>query len=413
MPVVGGRPTFARNSGALFRDQQYVLTNAIPNTPRLGWTSIAGERRQVLMLEPATTNSALQSSDFGTTWTLTNVTVSANAVIAPDGTLTADKLAETNANASHAASQTVSMTASTAQALSVYAKAAERNWICLQMVLKDGSGVRVWFNLATGTIGTQSGATGTIEALGDPYNNGWYRCSISVASALTGASATSFAVRLADADNSQIYLGVTGNGAYFWGAQFEQDRKFITSLVSTTTASVSRVADSLYYTYPVAPLASYLYVRFEERGAAGTSGPMIQTGDDANGNNRLVINSTGGKYRAIYNATQSSTLATAPNVGDYVELLVKHAADGSVQLHQLINGVTLESAAASGTVAFPTTWAGNYLQVGENTSGSATTVPHSIAEIKIVALADVVSTAIADIFTEIRAFELSPAGVVL
>ena len=44
------------------------------------------------LAEKASTNLALQSEDFTTSWTAQNVTVAANVAVAPDGTTTMDRL---------------------------------------------------------------------------------------------------------------------------------------------------------------------------------------------------------------------------------------------------------------------------------------------------------------------------------
>lgn len=60
------------------------------------------------------------------------------------------------------------LTASSIITFSVYAKADQLSW--LRIATGDGS---VYYNLSTGSVGTQSSATGEIESIG----GGWYRCS--------------------------------------------------------------------------------------------------------------------------------------------------------------------------------------------------------------------------------------------
>jgi len=143
-------------------------------------------------------------------WTKADVTVTANAMMAPDGKHTMDKLVETATTAQHFANQASGVNG-TQYAFSVRAKAAERTWLRLA----NGQGAfSVWFNLANGTVGTNSSpgdVTATIESLGD----GVYECTVTNIMDVTAA----VYVFLADADASVSYLGDVTKGLYVWGAQ--------------------------------------------------------------------------------------------------------------------------------------------------------------------------------------------------
>ena len=145
-------------------------------------------------------------------WLKTNATVTANAVLAPDGTLTGDKLVENTSNAGHDVRQ--SGTISGTNTFSVYLKAAERTWALIQV----GGTIAgfAYVNLTTGAIGTvTTGCTATAISVG----NGWWRCSVTGVSAST--SATVAGVYLALNDSSFQYTGDGTSGIYLWGAQLE------------------------------------------------------------------------------------------------------------------------------------------------------------------------------------------------
>jgi hypothetical protein len=167
-------------------------------------------------------------------WTKTDSTVTANQIIAPDGTLTADKIFVNNAVTEGRAVQSVTVSAG-AHTLSVIAKAAEWSWI---QVGWGGGGSS--FNLANGTVGTAgSGNTASIVSLG----NGWYRC---IVTRTLSAGSDTFRIYPTNADNA-FTTGDGYSGIYIWGAQLEAGA-FATPYILTVAAQVTRLADSAVMT---------------------------------------------------------------------------------------------------------------------------------------------------------------------
>lgn len=190
-----------------------------------------------LLVEESRTNLLRFSNDLtNAVWTSADATVTANAVVAPDGTTTADKLVENTATITHLIVQTITTTA-TATTFSVYAKPAGRSWIALA-IFDSGAAERItYFNIAAGTIGTTgTGITATITPAGD----GWYRCAVTIAAAL--ASPNPCRVYLTTGDNIIVYAGDGTSGAYIWGAQVEAGG-FATSHIPTAANGLVRNAD--------------------------------------------------------------------------------------------------------------------------------------------------------------------------
>jgi hypothetical protein len=156
-------------------------------------------------------NLGLQSQTFGTGWSIVRATVSSDAIAAPDGTLTADKLTEDTSTNSHYAAQTI--TAPIGQSLpSIYVKAAGRTWAFVEFI--SGATDRyAYINLTTGAVGNGN-ATPTVTDAG----NGWWRVSLPVASL---AATTQIFVFLASANGTFTYTGDGTSGVYLWGAQLE------------------------------------------------------------------------------------------------------------------------------------------------------------------------------------------------
>jgi hypothetical protein len=188
-----------------------------------------------LLIEEQRTNLLLRSEEFDSvSWSKANATITANSVVAPNGTTTADTFVSTaTAGASSGANQGVTGTVA-AYTFSIYAKAGTVNFLRLALT-SNTVAANAWFNLATGVVGTvESGVTASITAAG----NGWYRCSVT--RTLAAVSETCF-IRLADLDNS--LSAPSGSTLSTWGAQLEAGA-FATSYIPTVASQVTRAADS-------------------------------------------------------------------------------------------------------------------------------------------------------------------------
>jgi hypothetical protein len=158
----------------------------------------------------------LRSQEFDSaSWTKTGASISANAVVAPDGTLTADKIVENSASSGHDAHQAITTVVGLQYTYSIYVKAAERTYVQLQFF--DGTtNVFPIFNLTDGTKSVDNGigSNWTATAL----SGGWWRFSLTVTCAATGGSIYVYAATAL----TNTYLGDGASGIYVWGAQLER-----------------------------------------------------------------------------------------------------------------------------------------------------------------------------------------------
>jgi hypothetical protein len=178
------------------------------------------------------------SEMFSTTyWGKQRATISANVATAPNGTLTADKLIDTNVNGTHIVFAVISQpsTPRRNQTFSFYAKAGERNW-----VTSSGDMGTTYFNLATGQVGTVttstfwfSGITASMENVG----NGWYRCTLSG----FGFFEFNVGIRLATANGTDSYTGDNTSGAFIWGAQLVEGTDAKPYFATTNRQDVPRL----------------------------------------------------------------------------------------------------------------------------------------------------------------------------
>lgn len=176
--------------------------------------SLATQKNSSGIIEATPYNLLTYSEDFSNTvWIKGNASINSNIIIAPNLTLTADKLVEDTANSSHRTFEPITVNIST-NTLSIYAKANERNWIRLGFfdgITSKGS----FFNLNNGTIGTNTATNATITNVG----NGWYRCTITLGSTTINGQ---FQISLAQSDNITVYQGDGTSSIYIWGAQLVQ-----------------------------------------------------------------------------------------------------------------------------------------------------------------------------------------------
>jgi len=217
---------------------EYIpTTSTINSAPRFDHDPTTGESLG-LLVEEQRTNLLLRSEELETTWTTIRASVSANAIVAPNGSLTADKLVEdSTATNTHFIRQTSSVVSGTTYTLTVFAKAAERTQVNLQLTTGFPSTThRV--DLSTGsTIDTAGSPVATSI---QPVPDGWYRISITqVANLTTSVSQSNIFISVG---GTTVYTGDGTSGIYLWGAQLEVG-SFPTSYIPTTTAAATRAAD--------------------------------------------------------------------------------------------------------------------------------------------------------------------------
>ena len=166
------------------------------------------------LLKKSPHNLILQSEDFGTSWTANgDTTVATNQIVAPDGTITADKISSANfgSGANHVRQQ-VNLPSGTVN-MSVFVKDGGLGTIKLRSITLDPSTVdhsSVFTFSSESWTGLNASHT---NAFVESYGNGWYRIGFDVNNPATSATG-----------GVQMRLSAnTGNGfIYLWGAQISQ-----------------------------------------------------------------------------------------------------------------------------------------------------------------------------------------------
>jgi hypothetical protein len=196
-----------------------------------------------LQLEEARTNLLVRSEEFGTTWSPSNITVSPDAIVAPNGTLTADKAIATTTNGAHQLFQVTSGTSGVTYTISFYVKAGEYNRFNFGPGNTAVGGDRlVTINLGLSNPVVSQDAIFNSSAFATPVGNGWYRVGASFTATATGTMTVAVLQTIINNAGSSSFAGDGTSGIYLWGAQLEAGA-FLTSYIPTTSATVTRAAD--------------------------------------------------------------------------------------------------------------------------------------------------------------------------
>jgi len=286
-----------------------VLLTAANNVPRFDHNPTTDESLG-LLVEEQRTNLQVYSAEFdNAAWSKTNSSITSNIIVAPDGTLTGDKLVEDTATGEHSVGDSFSFTSGTTYTGTIYAKKAERT-LC-----RFGAGnTAVWaagviVDLSSGTITNIFAGSGTVTDVG----NGWYRISITGEALLT--LSTNFTMRLVSSGTTISYTGDGYSGIYIWGAQLEAGA-FPTSYIATGAATATRSADAASMIGP--NFSSWFnqgegtfFAEFAT--ATPTTARILQIGDGT-GNNR-VDNFMAANQFAVFVQASGSTQVTGSATG--------------------------------------------------------------------------------------------------
>jgi hypothetical protein len=176
-------------------------------------------------------NLLSRSEEFdNASWGKTQVNVTANALTAPNGTLTADFLIPTAVSSTHTISQAASGTAT----FTIFAK--QGGYKRFRLLTNTSGNGYASFNLETGLVTTASGTYYVSSGIED-FGNGWYRCRL----VLSGAEAF-FTVAMEDASGfSGAWTGDGTSGIYFWGAQVVEGTSALTYQKTVDRLDIPRI----------------------------------------------------------------------------------------------------------------------------------------------------------------------------
>ncbi len=315
-------------------------------------------------------------------WYKWDSTITANAAVSPRGRTTAEKLVENSSTAAHyVVYDPITISSGTVYTVSVYLKQGERTHAQVRQQTTNGA-VYANVDLAAGTI-TASGVLfgsvwtftdATITSVGDD----WYRVTVSGSSTETNDKPVVF---LQDGVNT-TYTGDGSSGIYLWGAQLEQ-AAFASSYIPTTTTSVSRGSDQLYYpgagnfvdaegtvSVDVTPEWSDMFNldTYSPRFVTFTTEAYLSLWFWSNGGSKLfVVDRSTGSGGTRNNPSKASPGFSA---GTLARLAMSWQ-DGSTDFVKSFMDGSLAASTASPTVPFDTLLAGNVYPGGKGGNNTA------------------------------------------
>jgi len=238
--TVSGSITNVQFSLGGLRD--YIKTTNRLNVPRLDYSRGLGKPE--LLIERASTNLMLQSQNLSAVLTPLNITLVANATLAPDNTVSATAIFETVAIATHEASYlgALSLTSGTVYSFIVHVKPNGRDKLVISQ--QNFTSVYFFIDLPSKTMTSSSGTFFNAPIIVSLVN-GWYKITWSSAATTTTTGGIKVDVQTVNPAGTNNFLGDVTKGLYVWGFQVELGSN-ATTYIPTTTTTVTRNAETNY-----------------------------------------------------------------------------------------------------------------------------------------------------------------------
>ena len=222
---------------------QPVLQTAASGEARFDHDPVTGESKG-LLIEEARTNLIPYSEDLSQWLTVGSPTILTNQVVAPDGTLTADTVDDTNTTGPALVYVLLSsMTAVTNYTASVYLKAGTSD-ICTFNVYRGAIENNLNIDLSDGTFVNEPSSTSASDYVShsiEHVGNGWYRVSVTFNCDTAGQS-----IHFRIWPKKRDIHPPTGY-VHVWGAQLEEG-SFPTSYIPTSGSTVTRAVEQVTMT---------------------------------------------------------------------------------------------------------------------------------------------------------------------
>lgn len=298
--------TFTRASPAFVTGADGFLRRVAVDEPRFDFDFDSG-RALGLHVEPAAMNWLVNSNDFTqASWRIIGVTLETVANAGPTGE-TAFYVRETDEPGPHNHRFRQTVPADLPEGvytLSCYVRAAERNFMSLKMLTRDGALPSGFFDLSRAVVTNGEEWNARIDAAAA----GWYRVAISFAFP-AGESVPMVELNVRDATNDFLYAGDRNSGLYIWACQLEAGSA-VSSLVETGNTPATRAADVASIDFGVAGERGVLAANFTLGEVTGDTAWVVASGDVG----LAAFDKASGAYgvwRGQLDAATSTTLAAS------------------------------------------------------------------------------------------------------
>lgn len=157
-------------------------------------------------------------------WAKTNLTVTTDTLVAPDGLTTGDVLFETITNGAHNVLRTLNVTAGKEYTVSFWVKSNGRDFIRITVTPSLSTNIAIapiaWFNLSTGTVVSENGMFRTTPTI-TPAANGWFLITYGLVANST-ANVVPFQLNTSTDGSTTAFVGDTAKGVGIWGSQISE-----------------------------------------------------------------------------------------------------------------------------------------------------------------------------------------------
>jgi len=247
-PTLPADWSVSRASVGTYFDSGGVLQTAANDVARIAYDPAGGNALRGLLLEPASAELLIRTEDLSSSpWAATNVAVTPDAIMAPDGATTADLLEASAGPGFHTLTYGYGGTLPVPGILSFFAKKGSADYLFANF----GGGsknIRTVINLNTGMMATPQVTSCTLGIYGIvDVGGGWYLCYLQSPD-LTPTVACEFtpynsATVPASAPEAHTWTAA-GETSYLWGVNFIQSSA-LGSYIKATTATTARALETL------------------------------------------------------------------------------------------------------------------------------------------------------------------------
>ena len=280
-----------RGSTATRVNKDGLIESVATNVPRLDYPLIDGVVQDcpALLLEPQRTNYAGKSEEFNDSyWQKVRATITANQIVSPDGSVTADLLTATDTSENYCQQNVNSTVSGSKQTASFFVKKGTSDFCHILLWDVSNDGARQWFDLTNGSVGTSTTFGSGVSVDSSQminYGNGWYRCVV-----VFNNSNTTVRMRISASNSNGSTSSTSGKTIYIWGAQLTVGSYETSYIPNTTTGSVTRSTDACNGSGTSADFNDSEGVLFAEIAALANDGTSRRLSiSDGSNNNQVSI----------------------------------------------------------------------------------------------------------------------------